>query len=294
MKPCVPSVLLRSVLYVPGSNTKTLAKAPTLNADCLILDLEDSVAPEAKIQARFNVLETLQATGSNPHPLRVVRINAIHTDLWTDDLNTILPGRPDAVALSKVESPADLEGPARLLQQHPPPHGSPCGLWAMIESPLGVLNALAIARHPLVTCLVMGTSDLTRALGIPGDPQRVGLRHALQHTLLAARAAGVPILDGVFVNIRDAEGFAAECQEGTMLGFDGKTVIHPSQIEPANQIFLPSEAAAQSAQQLLDAWNAARARGEEICVVEGRLVERLHADQAAKCLALRELAQNKH
>ncbi|MBF0627037.1 MAG: CoA ester lyase [Magnetococcales bacterium] len=291
MKPHVPTALLRSVLYVPGSNPKTLAKAPTLDADGLILDLEDSVAPEAKLQARHNILEFLQATGADHRQTRVVRINGTQTELWRDDLITTLPGKPAAILLSKVESPASLAGPAALLDQLEPIHDASCGLWAMIETPLGVLNALAIAQHPRVTCLVMGTSDLTRALAIPGDPQRIGLRHALQQTLLAARAAGVRILDGVFVQLRDPQGFLDECHDGARLGFDGKTLIHPSQIAPANQTFLPSPEEAALARRILETWNAARSRGEEICVVDGQLVERLHADQAAQRLARWEQAQ---
>ncbi|MBF0614047.1 MAG: CoA ester lyase [Magnetococcales bacterium] len=291
MKASLSTSLLRSVLYVPGSNPKTLAKAPTLSADGLILDLEDSVAPEAKNQARLNVLSTLHATRDTPNLVRVVRINAIHTDLWHDDLTITLPGRPDAVAISKVESPDELEGPAALLRHLEETQGHACRLWAMIETPLGVLNALAIARHPLVTCLVMGTSDLARALIIPGDPQRIGLRHALQQTILAARAAHVQIIDGVYVNIRDPEGFAAECLDGARLGFDGKSLIHPSQIAPANQTFLPGADEALADQTIVAAWNEARARGEEICVVHGKLVERLHADQAAQRLARWEMAQ---
>ncbi|MBF0340032.1 MAG: CoA ester lyase [Magnetococcales bacterium] len=291
MKPRIQTALLRSVLYVPGSNLKTLAKAPTLNADGLILDLEDSVAPEAKAQARQNVLETLRTTPAGHPQTRVVRINGIHTPLWEDDLNAVLTGLPDAVVISKVETPADLDGPAEHLYRLEQLREFPCALWAMIETPLGVRHAFEIASHPLVTCLVMGTSDLTRALGIPGDPQRIGLRHALQQTLLAARAARVRILDGVFVDLKNPEGFHAECHDGSLLGFDGKTVIHPNQIEPANLAFLPSERQAGEDRAVLDAWNAARARGEEICVVNGRLVERLHADQAAQRLARREMAK---
>ncbi|MBF0214348.1 MAG: CoA ester lyase [Magnetococcales bacterium] len=293
MKPRLQTALLRSVLYVPGSNSKTLAKAPTLDADALILDLEDSVAPEAKAQARSNVLDTLHATRDAPAQIRVVRINGSHTELWQDDLITTLPGLPDAVLLSKVESPDELSGPNEYLHRLEQDQDFSCSLWAMIESPLGVLNALAIARHPRVSCLVMGTSDLSRTLGIPGDPQRIGLRHALQHTILAAKAAGIRILDGVFVNIRDPEGMIAECHDGARLGFDGKTVIHPCQIAAANQAFLPSDAEAAQARLVLEAWNAARARGEEICVVDGRLVERLHADQAAQRLARWEAARKK-
>lgn len=283
------SILLRSVLYVPGSNPKALAKAPTLGADALILDLEDSVAPEAKRLSRQNVLETLLA--SEGQCLRIVRINSTQTNLWMDDIQTLLPGRPDAVALSKTETPNDLNGPTNLLEQLEKPHNTPCPLWAMIESPLGVLNAFAIASHPRVTCLVMGTSDLALSLGVPYTPNRIGLRLALQQTILAARAAKLQILDGVFVNLQDMEGFRHECQTGAQLGFDGKTLIHPRQIPTTNQIFLPSAEEVEQARQILHGWQTARAQGEEICVVNGRLVERLHANQAEQQLAKWKLAQ---
>ncbi|MEO5331548.1 MAG: CoA ester lyase [Magnetococcus sp. YQC-5] len=293
MKSHHDSILLRSVLYVPGSNPKALAKAPKLGADALILDLEDSVAPETKIQARQHVLETLQQTVSGDPCWRVVRINGIQTDLWQEDLNAILPGRPDAVAISKTESPDDLRGPAEQLDQLEQELGVACSLWAMIESPLGVINSLAIASHPRVSCLVMGTSDLTRAMNLPLHPDRIGLRFALQQTILAAKAAGVGILDGVFLDLQDADGFIAECQAGVLLGFDGKTIIHPRQIDPPNQIFLPSLPDVEQARRILDAWQAARDQGEEICVVQGRLVERLHAHQAAQLLARWEMAKKR-
>ncbi|MBF0296324.1 MAG: CoA ester lyase [Magnetococcales bacterium] len=290
MKPDFCSELLRSVLYVPGSNPKTLAKAPILGADALILDLEDSVAPEAKESARVHVLDTLQKTAASNAFLRVVRINGTGSDLWQEDLRVVLPGRPDAIAISKTESAADLDGPARLLEQLAGEAGGMVPLWAMIESPMGVLNALEIARHPLVSVVAMGTSDLARAMHLPPQPDRIGLRHALGQTILAARAAGVAVLDGVFLNLRDPDGFLAECQDGARLGFDGKTVIHPAQIEPANRVFLPALEEVERARGILDAWRAARERGEEICVLDGRLVERLHADQAARLLAKWELA----
>ncbi|MBF0181060.1 MAG: CoA ester lyase [Magnetococcales bacterium] len=283
MKPDPHAELLRSVLYVPGSNPKTLAKAPILGADALILDLEDSVAPEAKENARVNVLETLQKTSASNAFQRVVRINGMGSDLWREDLRVVLPGGPDAIAISKTESVAELE---QLAMES----GDTVPVWAMIESPLGVFNALEIARHPLVSALVMGTSDLARALHLPPQPDRIGLRHALGQTILAARAAQIAVLDGVFLNIRDPDGFLAECQDGARLGFDGKTVIHPAQIEPANLVFLPGEQEVERARRILDAWQAARGRGEEICLLDGRLVERLHADQAARLLAKWELA----
>lgn len=289
MKPTTDSLLLRSVLYVPGSNLKTLTKAPTLGADALLLDLEDSVAPEAKASARLNVLATLQQTANQDQFLRIVRLNSTQTQLWQEDLETILPGRPDALAIPKTDATDDLTGPDERLGQL----GSSCPLWAMIESPLGVVNSFAIAKHPRVACLVMGTSDLTRAMNVPSHPNRLGLRFALQQTILAARAAGVQVLDGVFLNLSDSEGFLAECQDGLQLGFDGKTVIHPRQIEPANRLFLPTDEEVKQAWKILNAWQTARNQGEEICVLDGRLVERLHANQATQRIAKWEQAKKR-
>ncbi|MBF0135881.1 MAG: CoA ester lyase [Magnetococcus sp. DMHC-1] len=284
----ISAPLLRSVLYVPGSNTRALAKAGTLGADALILDLEDSVAPEAKIAARGQTLEALRQI-DHQAVLRTVRINGVQTDLWRDDVTSVLPGGPDAITVPKVDQVEDLADLTRHLE-HLEKDQSPCPIWAMIESPLGVLNAFAIARHPRVSCLVLGTSDLGEALGVEATPERESLQYALQHVVLAARAAGVAVVDGVFLNLKDAEGMQAQCRQGVRLGFAGKTVIHPHQVIAANQAFMPSPAAVERARRLVATWQEARNRGEEICVLDGRLVERLHVRQAQRLLDLAERA----
>ncbi|MBF0624532.1 MAG: CoA ester lyase [Magnetococcales bacterium] len=285
------STLLRSVLYVPGSNPKALAKAPGLGADALILDLEDSVAPEAKAAARDNIRTTLPGmAGQSLH--RTVRINGVETSLWQADLDGVLPGNPEAITLPKVEHPNQVETVATYLAAREP-EGKSLPIWAMIESPLGVLNAFAIATHPRVSCLVLGTSDLGKDLGVEATPEREALHTALQMTVLAARAAKVAVVDGVFLDLKDAAGLAAQCAQGVRFGFDGKTVIHPTQVTAANAAFLPSPEAVTRARALVASWQAARERGEEICVVDGRLVERLHVVQAERILDLARRAAEK-
>lgn len=282
------SPLLRSVLYAPGSNPKILDKAPNTGADALILDLEDSVAPNAKVGARDHVLDALRQTDGLI--LRTVRINDTRSDLWRDDLQTILDGRPNGIVVPKVERAEALLPVIELLSRLEK-HDSRLAttpIWAMIESPLGVINAYAIACQTRVTCLVMGTSDLTKELRLHDTKDRKPLHFALQQTILAARAANVTVLDGVFLDLNDPTGFAVQCQEGEALGFDGKTVIHPSQVEPANLAFFPTEAEIARARRIIHAWESAYERGEEICVVDGRLVERLHAREAGRLIALWE------
>lgn len=280
-------LLLRSVLYVPGSNAKVLAKAPGLGADALILDLEDSVAPEAKVLARELVASHLRAPGHGA-PFTTVRLNALTSGLWQEDLAVVLPARPDALVIPKVERAEELAPLLDALERMDAP-GVP--IMPMIESPRGVLNALAIASQPRVAALVMGTSDLAKAIKPRfSGPRREPLHTALHLVILAARAAEVAVIDGVFLDIKDPDGFAEQCREGAEMGFDGKTVIHPNQVALANQAFLPSEHEVAQARRILEAWQAARQQGEEICVVDGRLVERLHASEAERLLAIAQQA----
>lgn len=281
--------LLRSALYVPGSNERALARCPEMAADAIILDLEDSVAPEAKAAARQAIAQTL-AVLAGSGKIRAVRLNAVDSPYWQDDLAALPSPGPEVLVIPKVEDSAPLTRLCQWYQQHstaPLPQ-----LWPMIESPLAVLRAYSIASHPGVTALVMGTADLAKALHLPSHgPERANLHFALQSTVLAARAAGVAILDGVYGQFRDEAGFAAQCREGAALGFDGKTLIHPTQIPLANQTFLPTAAELALARQVVAAWQAASAEGAEICVVEGRMIERLHARDAQRLIALWEKAQ---
>ena len=277
--------LLRTVLYVPASKPKVLAKAPTLGADALILDLEDSVPPQAKAEARIMARDTLMLV-TKKQVLRTVRINAMSTDLWIDDATTIFSGQPESIVLPKVGHVDELQPLDALLTEleQRQPGEYLCKVWAMIESPLGVINSYAIASHPRVSCLVMGTSDLSAALGVGVAVERKNFHVALQQTILAAKAANIPIIDGVFVDLDDQDGFATQCREGADLGFDGKTVIHPKQIAPANRLFLPSAFEVSKARKILSAWLEAKGNGEEICLVDGALVERLHAHRAGEIL----------
>ncbi|MBF0142233.1 MAG: CoA ester lyase [Magnetococcales bacterium] len=286
-----PVAVLRSVLYVPASNTKALGRAPTLGADALILDLEDSVAPQAKETARGQAHDTTLALAGAPL-LCTVRINGLGTDLWSADVDRVFPARVGALVVPKVERVEELAPLDHRLGQLEAARGDdhPCPIWPMIETPLGVINAFAIASHPRVACLVMGVNDLAHAMRLKPGVGTGPLKFALQQTILAARAAGRMILDGVFVNIRDPEGYAAQCRESALLGFDGKTIIHPSQVEPANLAFGPGEEEIARAEKIVREWEAASSRGEEICVVDGQLVERLHADQARRILAMARLS----
>ncbi|MBF0159549.1 MAG: CoA ester lyase [Magnetococcales bacterium] len=270
-------MMLRSVLYAPGHKDRVLAKALTTGADAVIFDLEDAVAPATKPAARQQVLAALQAS-SGSRVTRTVRINAPHSVWWREDLATVLPGQPDAIVIPKVERADDLDAIAHNCGDLP--------LWAMIESPLGVLHAAAIAAHPRVTVLIAGTSDLSEQLHVELQQDRLPLLLVLQQLVLAARAAGVLVLDGVFLNIHDDDGFRRQCIEAVRFGFDGKTVIHPSQVEAANTLFTPSAEQVAHAQRIMTAWSEADGRGEAICLLDGRLVEQLHMRDAARILAL--------
>ncbi|MBF0187440.1 MAG: CoA ester lyase [Magnetococcales bacterium] len=288
--PSEPVTLLRTALYVPGSNQRALDKALSLGADALILDLEDSVAPEAKESARASVLSFLKSTQRerNRPPQVSVRINPLTSPLWRVDVETLLEGEPDALVIPKVDSAAMMEPLLERMPENAPQ------LWPMIESPQAVLDASTIAGLPHVTTLVMGTSDLFKSMR-PFDhslnQERTDRRMfhvALQHAVLAARARAVRILDGVWVDLADPEGFMSECREGLSLGFDGKTVIHPKQVMPANRVFLPDAGTVRQAQKVLAAWKRSRQSGEEICTLDGVLVERLHAEDAARVIRIHQ------
>ena len=268
----------RSVLFVPGDNPRALAKAATLPADAVIIDLEDAVAPSGKPQARENAVRALAEEGWCAGE-RVLRVNGPHTPWWEEDMAAAAGA--DAAVLPKTETLSTLAAAVEQLAKA----GSSIPLWAMIETPAGVLSAAAIAAHPRVEVLVMGTADLAAALHVPDTPERAGLLHALAHTVLAARAAQVDILDGVHLNFRDRKGFAAACAQAQKLGFDGKTLVHPEQVDIANQVFTPDAAAVEQAQRILAAWEKAQAEGRGIAVVDGRAVENLHAEAAERVLA---------
>ena len=274
----------RSVLYMPGSNARALEKARTLPADSLILDLEDAVAPDQKAAAREQVLEAVNAGGYGEREV-VVRVNGFDTPWGRDDIVAFANAPIAALCLPKVESASEVNAVVQLLKQE----RSTLKLWLMAETPRGILNIDEICgadkRNEVI---VMGTSDLAKELRVPHTPDRLGMQTSLQLCVLAARAHGLDILDGVYLDIKDEAGYAAACDQGVALGFDGKTLIHPSQIEPANKAFAPSADIIERAGRIVDAWQAAKAEGKAVAVVDGKLVEVLHFEEAKRHLAIHE------
>jgi citrate lyase subunit beta/citryl-CoA lyase len=281
-----PYTPLRSVLYTPGSNARALDKARGLPADGLILDLEDAVAPEAKALARDTVVRAL-AEGGYGHRRRVVRVNGPDTPWGAADITAIARAGADAILLPKVETPLAVLAALAALDAAGGPADLP--LWIMAETPRGILGIERIAAaHPRLEAIVMGTSDLAKELRVRHTPERLGLLAALGHCVLAARAQELVILDGVYLDLRDEPGFEAACEQGRDMGFDGKTLIHPSQIEPANRAFGISAEALEQAQRIIAAWREAQQAGRGVCVVGGRLVEQLHVQEAERVVAMHE------
>jgi citrate lyase subunit beta/citryl-CoA lyase len=283
MTPAPPARPRRSALYVPGSNARALQKAASLPVDVLILDLEDAVLPGAKAGAREAVCAAVRARGFGAREV-VIRVNGGDTGWGAEDLRAAATSGADAVLLPKVESRDTVLAAARVLDELAP---ATQRLWAMAETPRGVLALAGIATaHPRLAAIVVGTADLGRALRLPAPAPRWALVPALAHCLLAARAAGLDILDGVCTRLGDPSVFRAECLEGRQLGFDGKTLIHPEQIDACNEIFGVSDAEAAAAADLIAAWRAAAAAGAGVAVHAGRLVERLHVEEAERLVAL--------
>ena len=274
----------RSVLYMPGSNARALEKARSLPADSLILDLEDAVAPEQKAAARSQVLAAL-AAGGYGHRECVVRINSLDSEWGQADLEQLAGSPARALCLPKVETPEQIRQAAEALDAA----GTDQQLWIMLETPRGVLAAEALcAASPRVAVVVLGTSDLAKELRLPPSPDRIGLLASLGHCVLAARAHGLDIIDGVHLDLQDSDGLEASCRQGRELGFDGKSLIHPGQIAAANAAFSPAADELERALAIETAWQQARARGEAVVVVAGRLVENLHVAEARRLLALAE------
>lgn len=277
----------RSVLYMPGANERALEKAKSIDADALILDLEDSVAPDAKAQGRDNVVAAVRS-GEYGHRELVVRVNAIGTEWHHDDLTAAAAAGPDAVLVPKVESGEQVRALVAALEAAGAPPETQ--LWAMVETPRALLHAEEIASaHPRLTAIVMGTNDIvneTYGLHVPGRNPVV--LASLSWTLLAARAAGVMVIDGVYNDVKDADGFAAEARQGREMGFDGKTLIHPSQVEPANLAFSPSEEDVARARDLIATFEEAKAAGQGVVTFNNKMVEELHVRDARRILAFHE------
>ncbi len=284
----------RSVLYMPAANERALEKAKSIPADAIIFDLEDAVAPDAKELARSQAIAAA-TSGEYGNRELTVRCNGLDTPWGADDLAAVgaasaAGAGPAAVVIPKVSSVAyldDIDG--RLTAA-----GAPASLriWAMVETPTAILDVRAIAAHPRVAVLVMGTNDLAKELRLPLVPGRAGLVPHLATSILAAREAGKIILDGVYNNVQDADGFVSEATQGFQLGFDGKTLIHPGQVDPTNEVWAPSETDVDYARRVIDAFTEAEADGRGVVTVDGRMIENLHVDNARRTLAIADAIAN--
>lgn len=278
----------RSVLYMPGSNARAIEKARTLAADAVILDLEDSVAPDAKAAARRQVTDAVSAGGFGAREV-IVRINGLDTQWWLDDLNAVGKAKPDAVLVPKVSSPNHLEDVAERLVDISA--DQKIRVWAMMETPLAMLNARDIAAaasdvETRLAAFVMGTNDLAKETRAKIAPGRAAMLPWLMNCVAAARAFGLDILDGVYNDLTDAEGFTRECAQGRDMGFDGKTLIHPNQIGPCNAAFSPSAEDVAHAKKIIAAFELPENRDKGAVQLDGRMIERLHADMARRTVAI--------
>ncbi|HHQ14699.1 MAG TPA: CoA ester lyase [Chromatiales bacterium] len=283
----------RSVLYMPGSSSRALEKARSLPVDGIIMDLEDAVAPQAKATARDAVIAAITDGDYGSREL-VIRINGLDTPWGHADLAAAAScSAHAAVLLPKIDNAEQVRTCIRQLREA----GATDELrvWLMAETPSGILNISDIAAaDPAVETIVMGTSDLAKALRVPPDPQRTGLIHALSGCVIAARAHGLDILDGVFADLADDSGFRHACEQGKTLGFDGKTLVHPRQIDAANAVFGVSNDELERAEAIVAAWTKAAERGQGIAVLDGQMIEQLHADAAQRTLALAAAIRNRN
>ena len=276
----------RSVLYLPGSNARALEKARALPTDGLILDMEDAVSPDAKELARRQVAENVSRGGYGSREI-LIRVNSLSTPWGADDVAAVARLGADGIVFPKIESPEEVRAAVAALDKA----GAPAGLslWIMAETPCGILRIEAIAgASPRLGGIIMGTSDLAKELRVRHTPDRIGFIAALSLCVLAARAHGLEILDGVHLDLSDEAGFQAVCNQGRDLGFDGKTLIHPQQLAIANEVFAPTADDVQEAGAIIAAWDQARQEGKGVTVVNGKLVENLHVEQARRTIAMAE------
>ena len=273
----------RSVLYMPGSKARALEKAEGLAADALILDLEAAVSPDEKPAARDLVCAAVEAKRFGPREV-IIRINGLDTEWGTADLIAAAAAGPDAILVPKIDRADEIVDIAARMAEAGAPEDT--AIWAMMETPLGMLNAAQIAAsHPKLACFVMGTNDLVKDLHAAHTEMRLPLITGLGLCLLAARAHGLAIIDGVYNAFKDDDGLRASCQQGKELGFDGKTLIHPAQLAVTNAVFAPSDDELDLAKSYVTAFEEAQARGEGVAVVNGRIVENLHVENARRLLA---------
>jgi citrate lyase subunit beta/citryl-CoA lyase len=271
----------RSVLYMPAANDRALEKAQTIPADGIIFDLEDAVAPDAKSEARAKAVAAVESGRYGNREL-MIRCNGLDTQWGSFDIAAAAAAGPSAVVIPKVDSVGYVDRVAAFVDAAGAPDVM---IWAMIETPTAIFNVRRIADHPRVAALVMGTNDLAKELRSPLVPNRHPLVPHLATALLAAREAGKVILDGVYNDVKNPEGFEAECRQGMEMGFDGKTLIHPSQVEPANAMWSPSAEAVEHAERVIAAFDEAVAEGKGVVTVDGRMIENLHVDNARRVLA---------
>jgi citrate lyase subunit beta/citryl-CoA lyase len=273
----------RSVLYMPAANERALEKAKTIAADALIFDLEDAVAPDVKEAARANAVAAARS-GQYGHREVTIRCNGLDTPWGADDLAAVATSGADAVVIPKVDSHADLEQVARRLDAA----GAPPDLtiWAMIETPTALLDIRSIAHHGRVDVLVMGTNDLVKELRLGTPADRSPLIPHLATAVVGAREARKVILDGVYNDVRDPVGFRVEAEQGKAFGFDGKTLVHPSQVEPANDVWAPTDDDIDYSRRVIEAFETAEAEGRGVITVDGRMIENLHVDNARRILAV--------
>ncbi len=280
----------RSVLYMPGSNARALEKAKTINADALILDLEDAVAPDAKVLAREQVVAAVKAGGFGRREI-VIRVNGSLTPWGKDDLAAAAAAGPDAILIPKVSTPGDIMLAARALREAAAPEHT--RIWAMMETPAAILNADSIVRAAidpasLLAALVMGTNDIakeTRARLTPGRPSMLTY---LSICVAAARAHGVDIIDGVYNDFSNEAGLRAECEQGRDLGMDGKTLIHPKQVDACNEVFAPAPEEVAFARKVIEIFDAPENAAKGALQIDGKMVERLHAEMGRRTVAIAE------
>ncbi|MGA3540977.1 HpcH/HpaI aldolase/citrate lyase family protein [Micromonosporaceae bacterium DT194] len=274
----------RSVLYMPGANARALEKAKTLPADALILDLEDAVAPDAKVEARARVCEAA-ASGEYGNREVTIRVNGIGTEWHDEDLRAAAKAGPAAVVVPKIGSAEEVLAVVRALEAAGAPEHTK--VWAMIETPGAILRAESIAAaHERLTGLVMGTNDLVKELRAQRVPDRAPMLTSLSIAILAARAAGKLIFDGVYNDVKDLDGYEAEVRQGRAMGFDGKTLIHPGQIALCNEIFSPAEGEIAHARRVIEAFEQAQREKLGVATVDGRMIENLHVEEARRVLAI--------
>ncbi|MGN6461681.1 MAG: HpcH/HpaI aldolase/citrate lyase family protein [Pseudolabrys sp.] len=286
----------RSVLYMPGSNARAIEKAKSLPVDGVILDLEDAVAPDAKAAARQQVADAVGAGGFGPREV-VIRTNAISSPWFADDITAVIQAKPDAVLIPKIETAQQLELVGqRLLDGHA---HLKIRVWAMIETPRAIFNIEELGRaaadsETRLTCFVLGTNDLakeTRARQVPG---RTPMLAWLSMAVMAAHAGGIDVLDGVYNDIANAEGFLRECEQGRDFGFDGKTLIHPNQIAPCNTVFSPAPDEVTQARAMIAEFAKPENKGKGVVQIGGRMVERMHAEMAERTVAIAEAIAARH